>query len=336
MSLRRILTGIAFVSIISGGSRSMGQEAAGNNPPFKLLRSIDLDDGHLRWVAFSPDGRSVAGCGNRFVQMYDVTSGRRIRQFKGNRKDMSRFAFSPNGRMVASAGSDRTIHVWNVDSGEIIKVLRGHTDNIIGVSFSADSKWLASTGRQPNDGTIRIWDCATWTERAKANAPRRNTNSMFVAFSPNGKTVAASGYRGSVRLFDFDGKTLRLRFQRRHDKGEMVPHVTFAPDGRSFVTSGWDKTLRSWDVATGKELWRATAPAYARCFEASAFARKGSTIYCVTRDETIQARDASTGKLQQTLRWHDQIRGLGVSPDGSKLATAGHRGKIKIWQVVRR
>ena len=61
---------------------------------------------------------------------------------------------------------------------------------------------------------------------------------------------------------------------------------------------------------------------------------KSPTVYCVTRDETIQARDAKTGKLQQSVRWQDKddVRGIAISPGGSMLATAGHRGKIKHWQ----
>ena len=305
---------------------------ASQKEPFKLLRRIELGDGHLQWVAFSPDGKSVAGCGDKLVQLYDTNSGKRIRQFRGNKRDIIRFAFSPNGKMLASAGRDRTIHVWNVQSGEIITVIHGHTEPIIGINFSADGKWLASTARQPNDRTVRVWDCSTWKEKARATAPQR-TNSMYVAFSPNGKYLAASGYRGAVRLYDFDGNSLRLRFERKHRNGEMAPHVIFAPDGESFITSGWDKALRCWDVKTGAQRWTADAPKYARCFEASVYSPDGSTIYSVTRDETIQAHDAKTGKLQQTFRWDDQIRGLAISPDGSKLATAGHRGTIKVWLI---
>jgi len=52
----------------------------------------------------------------------------------------------------------------------------------------------------------------------------------------------------------------------------------------------------------------------------------------VTRDETIEVRDAETGKLQKSFRGLDQVRGLAINSDGSMLATGGHRGEIKLWR----
>ena len=63
----------------------------------KLQREIDPEDGWQRWGAFSPDGKSVASCGDRLVQMYDVKTGRRVRQFRGS-SDLKRLAFSPEGK----------------------------------------------------------------------------------------------------------------------------------------------------------------------------------------------------------------------------------------------
>ena len=319
------------IGLLATTSQPLLAQESGQGEFLKLQREIDPDDGWQRWVAFSPDGKSVASCGDRLVQMYDVRTGRRMRQFRGS-SDMKRLAFSPEGKWIATAGGDSTVHVWNVATSEVIAVLQ-HDDKIIGVSLSADGRWLASTGRQPKDVTIRVWDCSTWKEVARAKMPQYK-NSMFVAFSPDGKTVVGSGYRGGVRGYSFDGRSLTQKFTRRHDGGEMVPHVVFARDGKSFITSGWDKTLRAWDTKNGKEIWRASAPKYARCFEAAAFSPDGKTIYCVTRDETIQSRDAKTGKLRRSFRYQDQTRGLAVHPEGHLLATVGHRGKIKLWRIL--
>jgi len=242
-----------------------------------------------------------------------------------------RFAFSPDASLLASAGSDHTVHVWDVETADVITVLRDHTDHVIGVNFSADGRWLATTAAF-QDGTVRIWDCDSWTQTCRAQSPHR-TNAMYVAFSPDSRSVVTSGYRGGVRVYDFDGARLDLRFERHHDDGEMVPHVAFSRSGDSFATSSWDRTLRLWDLATGDELWSAGVPEYARCFEASAFSPDGATIYCVTRDETIQARAAANGKLKSSFRWQDEARGLDLSSDGQLLVTAGHRGQIKLWHV---
>lgn len=60
----------------------------------------------------------------------------------------------------------------------------------------------------------------------------------------------------------------------------------------------------------------------------------GKRIFAVTRDETIQCRDAETGSLIASFRWHDAgIRGLGVTRDGKWLATSGNGQKLKLWKV---
>ena len=156
---------------------------------------------------------------------------------------------------------------------------------------------------------------------------------MFVAFSPDGDWLATGEYRGGVTLYRFDGKSLRVKHRKTHDHGEMTPHVTFRPDGKAFLTSSWDRTIRLWDVDTGNEIWRRKTPPYARCFETSVFSPDGSLLFTVTRDETIQKRDGKTGRVLATRRWNDEVRGLAISPDGKMLATGGHVGDIKLWSV---
>lgn len=309
----------------------MKQDAtAGQKQPLRLLREIDSPDGHLQWVAFSSDGKAVATCGDKFVEMYSASSGQRIHRFKGHTEEIHRFAFSPDGQLIASGSRDRTVRLWDTSSGKLVRTVRGHTDQIIGVSFSPDSKWFASGS---TDHTIRVWSSELGQEVARAELPVA-TNAMFVSFSPDSGLLAATEYRGGVRLYKFDGRSLELQFSRTHDAGEMATHVSFAPSGKTLLTSSWDKTIRLWNAETGEQVWRQRCPDYARCFEASVFSPDGSTIYTVTRDETIQARDAKSGELRASLRGEDKAtRGLAISPNGKLLATAGHSGQIRLWQI---
>ena len=70
-------------------------------------------------------------------------------------------AFSPDGRRLASAGSDQTVKVWDAATGQETLVLKGHTKHVTSVAFSPDGRRLASAS---GDRTVKVWDAATGQE----------------------------------------------------------------------------------------------------------------------------------------------------------------------------
>ncbi|MGE3259065.1 MAG: WD40 repeat domain-containing protein, partial [Geobacter sp.] len=87
-------------------------------------------------VVFSPDGRYIlSGSNDTTMRLWEVTTGKEYRIFKGFPSFVLAVAISPDGRYVAGAGRDTIIALWDVASGKHVKTLRGHTGSVHALAF---------------------------------------------------------------------------------------------------------------------------------------------------------------------------------------------------------
>src|SRR5579871_6057051 len=145
------------------------------------------------FTGFAPTGASTE---LPTAQIWEIPLQRERLTLHGHAKFVWALAFSPDGKVLATAGFDETIRLWEVRTGRELATLRGHTDQIGALAFSPDGNLIASAS---HDETIRLWDPASGHE---VQTLRGHTGTITcLAFAPDGQWIASGGHDKTVRLW---------------------------------------------------------------------------------------------------------------------------------------
>jgi WD40 repeat protein/uncharacterized caspase-like protein len=275
------------------------------------------------------------------IELRASADGRLQHNLLGHRAKVTALAFSPTGDLLGSGSEDGTVRLWDTRSGKERARLETGSTSVNSLAFDGLGLTITSGERTPPfSGRLTAWQVGDGRVRTKFERPIGDVNP--VCFSPDGRSIAAGGEDGHIRLWTLD-RQAGPRLLRGHR--ERVFSLEFAPDGRHLVSASWDGTSRLWDAASGESialfdedaprLWHAT---FSRDGRLLAICRQDGDVsvwqmsprrrrFVLRRGNSRQNRPAMTDVAEAALS-------ASFSPDGQVLAVAYGDDQVVLWEVA--
>ena len=270
-----------------------------------ILNRADNRDGYGT-VAFAAEGKTlVAGLGPGLM-LWDWL-GLRHERFISPHDDELRLRVSPDGRIVATAGSVGYVELWDVKTGKLKRRLqrpkKQSPASVYWLAFSPKQTFLAAA---TDDAKIYIWQINS------GKLLKVVTGERLLGFSPDGRkiTVAHSALPGTLTLTWRDVKTNTIG--RTLTLNTTDSFLLPSPDGQALATAFSKASIYFMYPTNG-------------------------TFNAAFSEGSIEIWNLLSGKLEQTLPRHKPsnigIFSMTFSPDGRTLAVANSNREIELWRI---
>jgi WD40 repeat protein len=315
----------------------------------RVVRKGGVDQ-NIDGLSYSPDGRYLVEASMKVgIRVHDLMSKDPPRSLTTRRS--RRAVFSPDGRTIAG-GPDHRVTLWDARTGDLLATLAeadpAEDDPMNGFSnlgalvFSPDGRWLAAGfGGLYNFSVdapqkVMVFDVA---QRKLHRTFATPTQVSAVAFSADGKLLAAAGHNGTIWLWDTSswdeigrwqgpdatkyGSILFLSGARLGEAGQR---------GDLLATGSTSGRIDLWDVST-RTVTR-QLHGHISFVSFMALSPGGRTLATASCDCSIKLWDTGTGRELRTLgREEGWMCTVAFSPDGNTLASGGLCAVLRLWEA---
>jgi WD40 repeat protein len=294
----------------------------------RVLGSHYVEDSkarHRTAVCYSPDGKFVVSgdAADGTVRVWNPASGEELHRWFGL-DDLWTVAVAADNNTVAVAAGRAGVHLYDFKNKKLVQARKDGASSVRGVAFSKDGKQLVYGDTK---GNLRVWDMQKDSEPRDMATPWSEPGEkepiLKVAFSPDGKSVAAVSKEEYCRTYDIATGEAVL---------ELAPwwgeDLAYAPNGKTIATSAY-YCIRLWDATTGKEDARFAG--HWAGVSMLGFFPNGKSLITASQDKTVRRWDLTTSKQLQCygsnkngLARHDRwgIAAWAASPDGKTVSWA--------------
>ena len=292
-------------------------------------------------LVFAENGKTLTSV-NKFgyptlLHVWDVNSGSRLSMQLFTK--MRAEAISPDATTLAARRKKRW-HLWDISKNRAAAVLTGYKEKEWDVqfAFSPDGQTVASGSRDgrvrsrevPNRPRSALKQLFSGAEKIPPRFTRKAHNGEVnqLAFSPDGKTLATSGWDGKICLWDTNTGTALSKLT---EHGHPMTALVFSPDGKTLASAARHE-LCLWDIGTPDISLRTRNKERRPTIKALVFSPDSGTLVSGSRNSRIQLWDAHTGSLLSTHAADTgQMNVFVFSPDGKTLVSGSSNGTILLW-----
>jgi len=244
------------LAIAGGAPSEYGEVQIWDVAGKKQVRSIKASTDCFYGISWSPDGSRVAvGCADKLVRVFALSDGKEVMRCDNHLDWVFATAWSRDGARLVSASRDKAIKLIDVSTGHLIDDIAQPREPLLCVARHPSEDWIAFGSDNGQIGLHKIAPRGGRVAEGYNNADntvrgfeRLSGGVHAIAFSPDGKLLAATGAKGETRIWtSSDGK----RVAQIPSPGGALFTLAFTRDGTHLATAGADGQLRFYDPKTG-------------------------------------------------------------------------------------